>query len=303
MVLAGPAGGQMPFGTRQALYSGVRLSATMQQTSLVPEPPEAAGERPVPILGEPERSSEADEPGLIMGRPVEDRAFEAVETGLGVAVGLAIGTAVAGPIGAAVGGLAGAAAGLLAGEAIERAAGPAATTTDCGRLQESSIADSGGASSASRVGSVRAEPSRGRGFITYPTNYLLAVADTKTQVTSGVAALAGAGLPASGVVVIAGLGGEQFERLGPRQGPLSRLVRMVQFATMDQMPDFRAYEAAVIDGRTVVGVRIHADQLPVARNVLLASGLHFLNFYGRWSTVEVSPWRGPELDLPDYLRR
>jgi hypothetical protein len=96
---------------------------------------------------------------------------------------------------------------------------------------------------------------------------------------------------------------EQFERLGPRQGPLSWLVRMIQFTTMDQMPDFRAYEAALLDGRTVVGVRIDADQVPVARDVLIASGLHFLNFYGRWSTMEVSPWRGPELDLPDYLRR
>lgn len=275
----------------------------MSQTSLLPEPPETADERPVPILGEPERAGEAGEPGIVMGRPVEDRSFEAVETSLGMAVGLAIGTAVAGPIGAAVGGLAGAAAGLLVGEAIERAAGPAATTTDCARLQESSIADSGGASSASRIGSVRAEPSRGQGFITYPTNYLLAVADTKTQVASGVAALGGAGLPAAGVVVIAGPEGEQFEQLGPRRGPLSWLVRMVQFTTMDQMPDFRAYEAALLDGRTVVGVRIDADQIPVARDVLLASGLHFLNFYGRWSTMEVSPWRGPELDLPDYLRR
>ncbi len=275
----------------------------MPQTSLLPEPPKTADERSVPILGEPERAGEAGESGIVMGRPVEDRSFEAVETGLGMAVGLAIGTAVAGPIGAAVGGLAGAAAGLLAGEAIERAAGPAATTTDCGRLQEPSIADSGGSSSASLIGSVQAEPSLGQGFITYPTNYLLAVADTKTQVASTVVALAGAGLPASGVVVIAGPGGEQFERLGPRVGPLSRLVRTVQFTTMDQMPDFRVYEAALLDGRTVVGVRIDADQLPVAREVLLASGLHFLNFYGRWSTTEVSPWRGPELDLPDYLRR
>jgi hypothetical protein len=40
-------------------------------------------------------------------------------------------------------------------------------------------------------------------------------------------------------------------------------------------------------------------QLPVVRDALLTSGLHFLNFYGRWSTTEVSRWRGPELDLPD----
>ncbi len=274
-------------------------SVAMPQTSMVPELPEAADERPVPISGLPGRASEAREPGLIMGRPVEDRSFEAVEAGLGMAVGLAIGTAVAGPIGAAIGGLAGAGAGLLAGEAIERAAGPAATTTDCTSLQASSIADSGDASAGSRTGAVGAEPSRGRGLISYPTNYLLAVADTEAQAAAAVGALAGAGLPAARVVVIAGPGGEHLERIGWKQGPLARFVRLVQFTTMDQMPDLRAYEAALSDGRTMVAVRIGAGQLPVVRDALLTSGLHFLNFYGRWSTTEVSPWRGPELDLPD----
>ena len=256
----------------------------------------------MPILSERERAGEVGGPVVVVGRPVEDRSFEAVETGLGMVVGLAIGTAVAGPIGAAVGGVAGAAAGLFAGEAIERAAGPAATTTDCEDLVEPSVADSGGPS-ASPAGSLDAEPSRGQGFITYPTNYLLAVADTEIDVEAGVVALAKAGLPATAVVVIAGPEHEQFEPLGPKQGPLSRLIRAVQFTTMDQMPDFRVYEAALLDGRGVVGVRIDAPQLPVARDALLASGLHFLNFYGRWSTTEVSSWRGAELDLPDYLRR
>lgn len=81
-----------------------------------------------------EDAEEPEEPGLIFHRPVEDRTFEAVETGVAVAAGLAIGTAVAGPIGTAVGGLVGAAAGLIAGEAVERAAGPAARTTDAERF-------------------------------------------------------------------------------------------------------------------------------------------------------------------------
>ncbi len=68
--------------------------------------------------------------GLVMGRPVEDRSFEAVEAGMGLAAGVAIGAAIAGPIGAAAGGLVGAAAGLVAGEALERHEGLAATTTD-----------------------------------------------------------------------------------------------------------------------------------------------------------------------------
>ena len=77
--------------------------------------------------------SEAEEPlegGLIAGRPLEDRSFEAVEVGVGASLGLAIGAAVAGPVGAAAGMVIGAATGIVAGEAIERAAGHAAETTD-----------------------------------------------------------------------------------------------------------------------------------------------------------------------------
>ena len=252
-----------------------------------------------------EDADELSELGLIPGRPVEDRSFEAVEASVGMAAGLVIGTAIAGPIGTVVGGLVGAAAGLVAGEAIERAAGPAATRTDCGGPSASSTAGSVSVSSSSPTDSVRADRSRRRGFITYPTNYLLAVADTTTQAASAVAALSSAGFPGSDVVVVAGPeAGEQFGRLGPKKGPLSQLVRLIQFTTMDQMPDFRVYEDALLDERTIVGVRlIDADRIPIARDVLVASGLYFLNFYGRWSTMEVSGWRGPELDQPDYLRR
>lgn len=70
------------------------------------------------------------EDGLVAGRPVEDRGFEAVEVGAGAVAGLIVGTAVAGPIGAAAGGLIGGAAALVAGEALERHEGRAAETTD-----------------------------------------------------------------------------------------------------------------------------------------------------------------------------
>jgi hypothetical protein len=72
------------------------------------------------------------EPGLVLGRPVEDRSFEMVETGVGAVVGAAIGTAVAGPVGAALGGILGGAVGLVSGEALERVEGRAAETTNAG---------------------------------------------------------------------------------------------------------------------------------------------------------------------------
>jgi hypothetical protein len=67
---------------------------------------------------------------MLLGRPLEDRSFEAVEATAAFAAGVAIGTAVAGPIGAVVGGVVGLSGGVLAGEALERAVGRAATTTD-----------------------------------------------------------------------------------------------------------------------------------------------------------------------------
>ena len=74
--------------------------------------------------------SPESEPGLILGRPVEDRSFEAVEASVGLVTGIAIGAAVAGPIGGVMGGIIGLTGGIAAGEALERAEGRAATTTD-----------------------------------------------------------------------------------------------------------------------------------------------------------------------------
>ena len=92
----------------------------MSSSTVAERPPDLADDSP----------EGTGEPGLIHGRPVEDRSFELVEVGAGIAAGLAIGTAVAGPVGSAVGVIIGAAAGMIAGEAVERAVGRAATTTD-----------------------------------------------------------------------------------------------------------------------------------------------------------------------------
>jgi len=74
--------------------------------------------------------TESDRGWLVLGRPAEDRTFEAVEVAIGVAAGAAIGGSIGGPIGAVAGAVVGAIVGATAGELIERAAGPAATTMD-----------------------------------------------------------------------------------------------------------------------------------------------------------------------------
>lgn len=144
-----------------------------------------------------------------------------------------------------------------------------------------------------------------RGFITYPTDRLLGVADTRAAADAAVAALKAAGFWEDDIAVVSPADAEEgLKRLGPRRGPLAPLFRLVQFAMMDQTPDFALYEAALTHGRSIVAVRVvDRDRLRYAAAAMQSAGLHFLNFYGRWSTAELAPWRGPELPLPEHLRR
>ena len=99
-------------------------------------------------------------------------------------------------------------------------------------------------------------------------------------------------------------GRAQLAALGSRPNPLSRLVRAVQFMSMDQLPDFLVYERAIDDGRAVVAVRVRdRRRIPPVRATLERFGAHFMNYFGRLSTEEMSLWRGEEPAIPDVLRR
>ncbi len=139
----------------------------------------------------------------------------------------------------------------------------------------------------------------------YPTDQLLAVVDDPAAAASAGRALVAAGMPAADVTVLRGdEGADRLDGLGTVGGPWRRIVRAFQFMTMDQMPDFLTYEAALRDGRAVVAVR--APDRPTmlrARDILVEADAHFMNFFGRLSTEELSRWRGPELAAPDYMRR
>lgn len=139
----------------------------------------------------------------------------------------------------------------------------------------------------------------------YPTNHLLAVLDDPAAAAEAGRALVSAGFPAADVTVLRGDdGADRLDGLGRVGGPWRRLVRAVQFMTMDQMPDFLTYEAALRDGRAVVAVKTRdRPALLRARDLLRDSGAHFMNYFGRVSTEELGRWRGPELVAPDYMRR
>jgi hypothetical protein len=133
---------------------------------------------------------------------------------------------------------------------------------------------------------------------TYPTNQLMGVIDDPAVAERAVDALLAAAFRPADVTLMT----PASEQQPPR--PWTRIVRIFQFMSMDQGPDFHYYEAAVREGRAVVTVRVRGRaRMEEARDILQAHGAHFLNYFGRFQTEEISPWRGPEPHISEYLKR
>ena len=144
-----------------------------------------------------------------------------------------------------------------------------------------------------------------RRMITYPTNRLLGVIDEPVEAADAVEALVDASFSKADVVVLVGdEGRDRLDRLGHQPNAFSRIIRLLQFTLMDQTPDFLVYQHAILDGRAVVAVHVaNRDGMLEASAVLQQHGAHFLNYFGRLATEEVSMWRGDEVAIPDALRR
>jgi hypothetical protein len=138
----------------------------------------------------------------------------------------------------------------------------------------------------------------------YPTGFLLAVIDDPALAAGAARAVVAAGVPAEHVETISGDGAEDRMDLLAADSLITRFMSGLRFVTMDQQPDFALYMAALRDGRSIVAVKVRdravQDRI-VAR--LTGAGAHFLNYYGRVATEEITRWRGPELPLPGWLRR
>jgi hypothetical protein len=137
------------------------------------------------------------------------------------------------------------------------------------------------------------------------TNRLLAVLDTDEAAAAAVAALAGEGFEGDAVQVLRGdRDADRIDSLGNVGGSWARVRRLLSFTLADQAVDLAVYVAALRDGRTVLSVLAPGDAArEQARRALGGAGAHFMNFFGRFATVDVAPWRGAELPLPPWLRR
>jgi hypothetical protein len=144
-----------------------------------------------------------------------------------------------------------------------------------------------------------------RRAIGYPTNRLLAVIDDPAAAAAALAELKAAGFADRDLEILRGEeSADRMDGTGEVSGWLGRLRRAFDFTLMDQLVDFATYERALRDGRAVVMVHVHGDApKEEALQILKRHGAHFMNYYGRFATEEHGLWRGPEPDIPGYLRR
>ena len=147
--------------------------------------------------------------------------------------------------------------------------------------------------------------STGRRTIGSAVGRLIAVFDTEADVQSATTALVAAGVDRAAIETFAGPdAASAFDASGKRHGLVGRLYRIIEFSWADQAPDFAWYEAAVREGRIVMSLRVGGQRhvAHVAR-IVEEHGGHFINHFGWFETQELARWKGPEPDVPGFLRR
>jgi hypothetical protein len=148
------------------------------------------------------------------------------------------------------------------------------------------------------------EADRGRRFIGYPTDSLIAVLPDAASAAVAAAALRAAGIADRDITILRGPeGADRLDGTGAVNGVIARLRRLVSFTLMDQLVDMAIYEQAVRDGQVALMVKARGPRKAAAVDVLREHGGHFINYYGRFATEEVERWRGPEPHVAGLLRR
>ena len=135
----------------------------------------------------------------------------------------------------------------------------------------------------------RADPSQARHRL-FPYNSVVGVVDDTDQLEATVTDLVEHGFAESDVAVLCGMRGiETIDAKGKRKGLLARVFRMI-----DAMGEEREHTARHVReleaGRFLVVTEV-ADQASKeqARDAMSKHGGHFINYYSRWSTEELTP--------------
>lgn len=142
-------------------------------------------------------------------------------------------------------------------------------------------------------------------FIGYPFDRMLAAFSDPAQAAAAAAAVRATGIADRDIAILRGPeGARRLDGSGRSNGVTARLRRAIDFTMMDQLVDFAHYEGAVRAGGAAVMVKVRGDDPKAAVvRALESSGGHFINYYGRFATEEISRWRGPEPAIDEVMRR
>ena len=137
--------------------------------------------------------------------------------------------------------------------------------------------------------------------ITYPTGWLLAVANTDAVAERG---RARAELVGAGDVLLLDVAGPSVATLA-KPGLFGRFMNLLRHLSTDQAADLIVYEGARVAGRTVLAVRgLSEAQRRALADAWKAEGLHFINYFGGMTSEDWGIWQGPVLpELPSWVWR
>ena len=137
--------------------------------------------------------------------------------------------------------------------------------------------------------------------ITYPTGWLLAVANTDAAAERGRKHAKATGVAD---VLLLDVAGPSVATLA-RPGRLARFMNLLRHLSTDQAADLIVYEGARMAGRTVLAVRgLSEAQRRDLADAWKGEDLHFINYFGGVTSEDWGIWRGPILpELPSWVWR
>jgi hypothetical protein len=137
--------------------------------------------------------------------------------------------------------------------------------------------------------------------ITYPTGWLLAVANTDAAAERG---RARAELVGAGDVLLLDVACPSVATLA-KPGLFGRFMNLLRHLSTDQAADLIVYEGARVAGRTVLAVQgLSEAQRRALADAWKAEGLHFINYFGGMTSEDWGIWQGPVLpELPSWVWR
>lgn len=137
--------------------------------------------------------------------------------------------------------------------------------------------------------------------ITYPTGWLLAVANTDAAAERGRKHAEATGVAD---VLLLDVAGPSVSTLA-RPGTFGRFINVLRHLSTDQAADLIVYEGARAAGRTVLAVRgLSEAQRRDLAEAWKGEDLHFINYFGGVTSEDWGIWRGPILpELPSWVWR